>query len=59
MKSFLVGTALAVALAIASGFVLEGYFAQTAVDRFSAPSARVDEPVGGHGVQEIPADTRG
>ncbi len=58
MKAFLIGTALAVALAVASGFVLEGYFAQTAVDRFSAPSARVDEPAGSHEVQEVPAGTR-
>jgi hypothetical protein len=54
MKAFLVGTLLAVVLAVASGFVLEGYFAQSAVDRFSAPSARVAEPTGSHELQELP-----
>lgn len=58
MKAFLIGSALAVLLAVASGFILEGYFAREAEEAFSAPSARVDEPMGSEQVQELPTDER-
>jgi hypothetical protein len=41
MKAFLVGAVLAVVLAVAAGFVLEGYFSRDAEQAFSSPSARV------------------
>jgi hypothetical protein len=54
MKAFLVGSVLAVLLAVGAGFVLQGFFARSAVQAFSAPSARVVEPPGSHEVQELP-----
>ena len=41
MKSFIVGLIGAVILAVASGFVLEGYFSQEAEDQFKTSYARV------------------
>ncbi|HEX8374003.1 MAG TPA: hypothetical protein VF606_02375 [Geminicoccaceae bacterium] len=41
MKSFIVGLIGAVVLAVASGFVLEGYFSQEAEDQFKTSYARV------------------
>jgi hypothetical protein len=58
MKAFLVGTLLAVALAIGSSYVLEDYFSHTAIEAFSAPSARVVEPATSSEVQELPDKPR-
>lgn len=41
MKAFIVAIVLAVVLAAAAGFVLEGYFSRDAEVAFSTPSARV------------------
>jgi hypothetical protein len=41
MKAFVLGVVVAVVLAVASGFVLEGFFSQDAEQAFSSPSARV------------------
>jgi hypothetical protein len=41
MRAFLVGALAALVLAVASGFVLEGWFSQDADQKFSSPSARV------------------
>ena len=41
MKSFIVGAVLAVALAVAAGFVLEGTFSQKAEQAFATSSVRV------------------
>lgn len=53
MKAFVVGTVLALLLAVAAGFVLEGYFSRSAEEAFSAPSARV-EPYAAHEGAELP-----
>jgi uncharacterized membrane protein (DUF485 family) len=58
MKAFLIGSVLAVLLAVASGFILEGYFARRAEQEFSAPSARVEEPMGSGEVKELPTGER-
>jgi hypothetical protein len=41
MKAFVIGVVLAVVLAVAAGFILEGYFSTDAEVAFSSPSARV------------------
>jgi hypothetical protein len=54
MKAFLLGTVLAIVLAIGAGYVLEGYFSTSAEAAFSAPSARVEPPAVHEDVQELP-----
>jgi hypothetical protein len=54
MKAFLVGALLALALAVGSSWVLEGYLGRTAAQAFSAPSARVVEPVHSGELNELP-----
>lgn len=58
MGAFLVGAALAVVLAVGSGFVLESYLAETALERFSAPSARVAAPRASGEARELPGEER-
>ena len=43
MKAFVLGTVLAVVLAVASGFILESFFGSDAHETFSTASARVGE----------------
>lgn len=54
MKAFLAGAVLAVLLAVGSSYVLENYFSRTAVEAFSATSARVVEPVTSGELEELP-----
>lgn len=41
MKAFILGLVAAVVLAVAGGFLLEGYFARDAETAFSSPTTRL------------------